>query len=68
MSTNASTNHFLDIVTEVQAAPSDKCTEALIDGIAQQMQQSGVGAEQLGSELQSAKPRLVQACQRQQGG
>jgi hypothetical protein len=61
-------NPFTDVISEVQKSPQNQRTEKLIDGIAQQMQQSGnAQAQQLGQELQSAKSQLVRACQ-QQGG
>jgi hypothetical protein len=60
-------NHFSDVVNEVQQTPQNKRTERLIDGIAQQMQQSGnQQTQQLGQELQQVKPQLVKALQ--QGG
>jgi hypothetical protein len=34
-------NHFSDVVNQVQQSPQNQRTERLIDGIAQQMQQSG---------------------------
>jgi hypothetical protein len=62
-------NHFSDVISQVQQSPQNQRTEKLIDGIAQQMQQSGnAQTQQLGQELQSAKPQLVRACQQQQGG
>jgi hypothetical protein len=61
-------NPFSDVISEVQKSPQNQRTEKLIDGIAQQMQQSGnAQAQQLGQELQSANSQLVRACQ-QQGG
>lgn len=60
-------NHFSDVVTQVQQTPQNQRTERLIDGIAQQMQQSGnQQTQQLGQELQQAKPQLIKALQ--QGG
>ncbi len=62
-------NTFSDVVNQVQQSPQNKRTERLIDGIAQQMQQSGnQQTQQLGQELAQAKPQLVKACQQQQGG
>jgi hypothetical protein len=62
-------NNFANVVSQVQQAPQNQRTEKLIDGIAQQMQQSGnAQTQQLGQELQSAKSQLVRACQQQQGG
>jgi hypothetical protein len=62
-------NNFENVVSQVQQAPQNQRTEKLIDGIAQQMQQSGnAQTQQLGQELQSAKSQLVRACQQQQGG
>ena len=61
-------NNFSDVISQVQKAPQNQRTEKLIDGIAQQMQQSGnAQTQQLGQELQSVKSQLVRACQ-QQGG
>jgi hypothetical protein len=60
-------NTFSDVVNQVQQSPQNKRTERLIDGIAQQMQQSGnQQAQQLGQELQQVKPQLIKALQ--QGG
>jgi hypothetical protein len=57
------------VISQVQKSPQNQRTEKLIDGIAQQMQQSGnAQTQQLGQELQSAKSQLVKACQQQQGG
>ena len=62
-------SNFADVISQVQQSPQNQRTEKLIDGIAQQMQQSGnVQTQQLGQELQSAKSQLVRACQQQQGG
>jgi hypothetical protein len=62
-------NHFENVVSDIQKSPQNQRTEKLIDGIAQQMQQSGnTQTQQLGQELQSAKSQLVRACQQQQGG
>ena len=62
-------NPFSDVVSQVQQSPQNQRTEKLIDGIAQQMQQSGnAQTQQLGQELQSVKSQLVKACQQQQGG
>jgi hypothetical protein len=62
-------NHFENMVSDIQKSPQNQRTEKLIDGIAQQMQQSGnTQTQQLGQELQSVKPQLVRACQQQQGG
>jgi hypothetical protein len=61
-------NNFSDVISQVQKAPQNQRTEKLIDGIAQQMQQSGnAQTQQLGQELQSVKSQLVRAVQ-QQGG
>ena len=61
-------NHFSDVISQVQQSPQNQRTEKLIDGIAQQMQQSGnAQTQQLGQELQRVKSQLVRACQ-QQGG
>jgi hypothetical protein len=60
-------NHFSDVVNQVQQTPQNQRTERLIDGIAQQMQQSGnQQTQQLGQELQQVKPQLIKALQ--QGG
>ena len=60
-------NQFSDVVNQVQQSPPNQRTERLIDGIAQQMQQSGnQQTQQLGQELQQAKPQLIKALQ--QGG
>jgi hypothetical protein len=60
-------NHFSDVVNQVQQTPQNQRTERLIDGIAQQMQQSGnQQTQQLGQELQQVKPQLLKAMQ--QGG
>jgi hypothetical protein len=61
-------SNFSDVISQVQKSPQNQRTEKLIDGIAQQMQQSGnAHSQQLGQELQSVKSQLVRACQ-QQGG
>jgi len=61
-------NRFTDVIAEVQKAPQNQRTDRLIDGIAQQMQQSGnAQLQQFGQELATAKPQLVKACQQQQG-
>ena len=60
-------NTFSDVVNQVQQSPQNKRTERLIDGIAQQMQQSGnQQTQQLGEELKQVKPQLIKALQ--QGG
>ena len=60
-------NTFSDVVNQVQQSPQNKRTERLIDGIAQQMQQSGnQQTQQLGQELKQVKPQLIKALQ--QGG
>ena len=62
-------SNFSDVISQVQKSPQNQRTEKLIDGIAQQMQQSGnAQTQQFGQELQSAKSQLVKACQQQQGG
>jgi hypothetical protein len=59
-------NPFSNVVSQVQQSPQNQRTEKLIDGIAQQMQQSGNSqAQQLGQELQSVKSQLVKAVQQQ---
>jgi hypothetical protein len=56
------------VIAEVQKAPQNQRTDKLIEGIAQQMQQSGnAQLQQFGQELATAKPQLVKACQQQQG-
>lgn len=61
-------NHFTDVIAEVQKAPPNQRTDKLIEGIAQQMQQSGnPQVQQFGQELATVKPQLVRACQQQQG-
>ena len=61
------TNHFDNVVNEVEQTPQNQRPSKLIDGIAQQMQQSSnQQTQQLGQELQQAKPKLVKALQ--QGG
>ena len=61
------TNHFDNVVNEVEQTPQNQRPSKLIDGIAQQMQQSSnPQTQQLGQELQKAKPNLVKALQ--QGG
>ena len=61
-------SNFSDVISQVQQSPQNQRTEKLIDGIVQQMQQSGnAQTQQLGQELQSVKSQLVGACQ-QQGG
>jgi hypothetical protein len=61
-------NNFSNVISQVQQSPQNQRTEKLIDGIAQQMQQSGnAQTQQLGQELQSVKSQLVRAVQ-QQGG
>jgi len=58
---------FSDVVNQVQQSPQNQRTERLIDGIAQQMQQSGnQQTQQLGQELKQVKPQLIKALQ--QGG
>jgi hypothetical protein len=60
-------NHFTDVIAEVQKAPQNQRTDKLIEGIAQQMQQSGnAQLQQFGQELATVKPQLVKACQQQQ--
>jgi hypothetical protein len=60
-------NHFSDVVNQVQQTPQNQRSERLIEGIAQQMQQSGnQQTQQLGQELQQVKPQLIKALQ--QGG
>jgi hypothetical protein len=60
-------NPFNDVVNQVQKSPQNQRTERLIDGIAQQMQQSGnQQTQQLGQELKQVKPQLIKALQ--QGG
>ena len=60
-------NTFSDVVNQVQQSPQNQRTERLIDGIAQQMQQSGSQqTQQLGQELKQVKPQLIKALQ--QGG
>ena len=60
-------NTFSDVVNQVQQSPQNQRTERLIDGIAQQMQQSGnQQTQQLGQELKRVKPQLIKALQ--QGG
>ena len=62
-------SNFADVISQVQKSPQNQRTEKLIDGIAQQMQQSGnAQTQQLGQELKSVKSQLVKACQQQQGG
>jgi hypothetical protein len=57
-------NHFTDVIVAVQKAPQNQRTDRLIDGIAQQMQQSGnAQLQQFGQELATPKPQLVRACQ-----
>jgi predicted transcriptional regulator len=55
-------NTFSDVVNQVQQSPQNQRTERLIDGIAQQMQQSGNQQTQ----HQQVKPQLIKALQ--QGG
>ena len=60
-------NTFSDVVNQVQQSPQNQRPERLIDGIAQQMQQSGnQQTQQLGQKLKQVKPQLVKALQ--QGG
>ena len=60
-------NTFSDVVNQVQQSPQNQRTERLIEGIAQQMQQSGnPQTQQLGQELKQVKPQLIKALQ--QGG
>ena len=60
-------NTFSDVVNQVQQTPQNQRTERLIDGIAQQMQQSGnQQTQQMGQELKQVKPQLIKALQ--QGG
>ena len=57
-------NTFSDVVNQVQQSPQNQRTERLIDGIAQQMQQSGnQQTQQLGQELKQVKPQLIKALQ-----
>ena len=59
-------NTFSDVVNQVQQSPQNKRTERLIDGIAQQMQQSGSQqTQQLGQELKQVKPQLIKALQQE---
>ena len=52
------------VAEQIQKAPQNQRTEALISGIAQQMQSSNdQNTQQLGAELQNAKGQLVKACQ-----
>ena len=70
MSTQTQTNHFENVIDEVQSAPQNQKLDKAIGGIAKQMQQSQnqtLTPAQLGQDLQNIKPRLVGACQ-QQGG
>jgi hypothetical protein len=60
-------NHFSDVLTNVQQAPQGQKIERALSGIAKQMQQShDQETKQLGSDLQSVTPQIVKACQ--QGG
>ena len=58
-------NHFANVAEQIQKAPQNQRTEALISGIAQQMMQSSNDqkTQQLGAELQNVKGQLVKACQ-----
>ena len=59
-------NHFESVVGEVESAPPNKRTDQLIQGIVQQMTQSGnQQTQQLGQELNQVRPQLVRACQQQ---
>ena len=59
-------NTFSDVVNQVQQSPQNQRTERLIDGIAQQMQQSGnQQTQQLGQELKQVKPQLIKALQQE---
>jgi hypothetical protein len=61
-------NNFTNVIAEVQKAPQNQRTDKLIEGIAQQMQQSSnAQVQQFGQELATAKPQLVRAVQQQQG-
>jgi hypothetical protein len=52
-------NTFSDVVNQVQQSPQNQRSERLIDGIAQQMQQSGnQQTQQLGQELKQVKPQF----------
>src|SRR6267154_2414852 len=57
-------NHFANVAEQIQKAPQNQRTEALISGIAQQMQSSNdQNTQQLGAELQNDKGQMVKACQ-----
>ena len=60
------TQHFAQLAAQVQKAPQAQRTRTLIEGIANQMQQSGnPEAQQLGSELKARETELANACQQQ---
>jgi hypothetical protein len=69
MEASPMTNRFSGTAKQIEAAPQNQRTALLIDQIAQQMQQSGdPGTRQLGSDLESVKTQLVNACAPGQGG
>jgi hypothetical protein len=62
--TGQSSNHFTNVIDEVESAPQAQRAEKLISGIAQQMQQSGNPTlQQWGTELTQVKTQLTKACQ-----
>ena len=60
-------NHFMNLPKQVQSAPAGQKTDTLVNGIAQQLQQSSnQDIQQMGEELQSLRGQLVTASQPQQ--
>lgn len=57
-------NHFENVVTEVQNVPQSQKTDRLISGIITEMQQSGEPqVANWGTQLAQLKPQLLKACQ-----
>lgn len=59
------TNHFTNVINDVQQCPASQRPDHAIEGIAQQMLASGdPQTRKLGQELEDCKPQLVKALQR----
>lgn len=57
-------NHFANVIDEVESAPKASRPDKVISGIAKQMtQSSNPQIQQLGQELQQVKSQLVSALQ-----
>jgi len=63
-------NHFSGLYQQLQKAPQSQRVQALINGIATQMQQiqesDNTTIQQLAEELQNVKTQLAQSCQQDQ--